>query len=260
MIEWGTVDKHVTAEDTSIETLSKSVEKSSLTSTRLTHEGSQSTWLNITHNVVQKTSAFTARNIDIVVNILPGENILRLDKGIHLLRSFITLTGNLNSSCWFTFDILDSLSGLKSLLDRVWGVSLSEDQELALRWGWWVEFGSDGVNNQKEDPESDDDTKVSPEVRVVVVESSSQVIVTANFQASRSSTSNGTCSLTRTSVGESRAVRDNRVHGTVGHTSMELVCHESFKGVEQRIDVGDPFEPRMHRGLWNIVTSIDCQS
>ena len=152
------VNQHLTTDDTHGSTSSQDVKQSSLTSTRHTHEGSQSTRLDPTVNVVQNAAGFTL-DLNVVANVFPLEDgSLALDDGDVVVA--VGVTGGPTS--WVALEVVGgfSLGNLETT---------AEDKDFALRLSRGNELGSDKVDHHKTDQEYPEDTEVAPLVRALIL-------------------------------------------------------------------------------------------
>ncbi|KAI6773176.1 hypothetical protein HG531_000025 [Fusarium graminearum] len=132
------VDKHFTSDDTHRDTISETVEKSSLSSTRHTHQGCECSGLDPAVNVVENASWFTL-DLDVVAHVVPVEN-----------------TGG-------TLDVGDFVVVLLG------HVAAAEDEDLTLGLLGGDELGGDDVDDVVEDCHGDENTHVAPLVSVEVL-------------------------------------------------------------------------------------------
>ena len=163
------VDEAVSRDDTNRSTLRKDIEQCGLTSTRLAHQRGKFARRNVTRHVVQQASRLAVSNGYLVTKMMPGEKILhrrrlfqctstagRVRTGIRTLLLLIFLALFLDGSV------------LRAALEQ-------RDGRVGRRAS--VELREEEVAGDEEDTEGDDDTKVAPEMTVLVTKGQKDVAI-----------------------------------------------------------------------------------
>lgn len=153
-----TVDEQITSDNTHRGSLSEHIQKSSLSSATHAHQSSKSTGLDPSSNVIQKPSGF-ALDLNIVDKILPGKDIsLRLHGG---KSPSIRVSGHSK--------FLVDGTPVDTALEVCGNVAALEDENLGFARSLGVEFSGDKVDDHETNKESEEDAKVAPNMRIVVL-------------------------------------------------------------------------------------------
>ncbi|KAH3664072.1 hypothetical protein OGAPHI_004786 [Ogataea philodendri] len=188
-VSQSTVNKHRSGNNTHGHTVSKHIQQCSLTSTRGTHKGSQSTRLDPTVNVIQNSSGFRL-DFHLVANVSPVENVLTGDQLSNTVRrrGVLLQTGRL-LAVGAHLHVLRNRGQLLLFLQLVKSGFL-EHQDFTLLHGTLRVLNKNQVKGSQKHTESHHDTKVSPSVAPLVTERLVDVSVTVNFAVTCLSTNN----------------------------------------------------------------------
>jgi len=158
-----TVHENVSFDNTSSLSASEDIEKGSLSGTRGTHESGKRSWLDVTVDIGQQLP-LAALHGDVVVEIFPCKRLRSHGKRGKILLQFALV------------ESLASLSKtLVALVEDLVGLMVDDDRQSATAV---VEvLDEDHLQEHEEAPESDEDTKVSPDVAVGVSIAGVHVIV-----------------------------------------------------------------------------------
>jgi len=158
------VDQHVACDYTHGSSLSEDIEQSRLTGSTGSHQRGQSARFHPpTHTVEQ--SARVALDLNVVHHVAPGENVgLRWDN-VDIVLAFLlsALSGLLRSAHLGIASIL-----LVCVLEVSGNVTTAEDQNFSSRRSRRVDLDCNKVESQESEEEAEENTKVAPDVRVVV--------------------------------------------------------------------------------------------
>ncbi|KAH3677161.1 hypothetical protein WICPIJ_009030 [Wickerhamomyces pijperi] len=195
-----TVDQEITSDGTEIDSLRQDVQQRGLTSTRLTHQSSQSTRLDVTLNVVQQLSGSSLVWNDIV-DVLPDKStsgtqvcehvvhIIGSGGSVELVQlvllfqpvgtSFRVVFGSLQFRVQDHIFLHDSSTSLEVQL-----VAATLDGSLVL--------SDESIDGNEEDQESNKEPQISPHVAVMVAELDPHIVVTRNRGLANLRTDKGT--------------------------------------------------------------------
>ncbi|KAH8711604.1 hypothetical protein HC256_008418 [Beauveria bassiana] len=129
-----------------------------------------------------------------------------------------------------------------------------ENESLGSAGGGRVDFGHDKVHDHERNQKGKEDSKISPDMRVVVLVAR----VDEGIATDRLGALDGTSDGADKGSTDTRLVWRNKRAWTTGKiATMEFIGDEDLKGVKDGIDPSEPGEPRMHGRLRNNETGIN---
>ncbi|KAI6758696.1 hypothetical protein HG530_010936 [Fusarium avenaceum] len=153
------VNKHVSSDDTHSGPLSQYIEKCCLASTTHAHEGSESTRLDPTGDVVQESTRL-ALDLNVIDDISPSKHIGLWFESSSSIFSFTILLRHTK--------LLVVHASINARLEMCGNVAALEDENLGLAGCLGVQLGGCEVDDHEGEKKREKNAEVAPDVRVVV--------------------------------------------------------------------------------------------
>ena len=186
-------------------------------------------------------------DLDIVAHVLPVENsLLSLDTSGLMLARFVRLLRGANGR-----------AGLE-IVGVVMSLTATEEQNFTLRLGLRDVLGGGQVGEHEKHHKSDHNTQVPPLVTLIVLEALSKI--RGSIDVSGTSNRPDLRANLVCPVGVSIAGWDKFLKRTRECPAVELVDHQTFKTVSDRVNVVHPSRPAKHVSRGNGETGVDDQT
>ena len=127
-----------------------------------------------------------------------------------------------------------------------------KNEEFRSRRSSRVEFRARQICEHEENPERNQNAKISPFMRIRVIVLLLDVIIARN----RSSTRHGASGRTHERITH-QIIICRHESGTYKLATVEFVRDEGFECVEDRVDPANPREPGMHLWAWDHEAGVD---